>query len=68
VHRAIDAWASIQLRLKRETETSSINNSFAKRERHEAVRNPILVDGVSVPQYWSVANESCWPLRDPIKN
>lgn len=29
---------------------------------------PILVDGVSVPQYWSVANKSCWPQRDPIRH
>jgi hypothetical protein len=28
---------------------------------------PILVDGVSVPQYWSVANNSCWPPPDPIR-
>jgi hypothetical protein len=25
---------------------------------------PVRVDGVSVPQYWSVANNSCWPLSD----
>jgi hypothetical protein len=30
MHRACDAWVSIQLRLTRETETSCNNNSFAK--------------------------------------
>ena len=29
--------------------------------------SPILVDGISVPQYWSQSNNSCWPQADPLK-
>lgn len=28
--------------------------------------HPVLVDGVSVPQYWSVADNSCWPPSDEM--
>jgi hypothetical protein len=28
--------------------------------------HPVLVDGVAVPQYWSVADNSCWPPSDTM--